>query len=246
MRTTIFLLFLALTAPHAFSQNSEDDNIKKAIKLETDAFYNNDNEAWQNMWVHSSKTSAMFIGNGYYNPSSGWDSLGARAKRYFDNTAKNGKVQVDVTTDGFNISNNGNMAWVEYDQTTITHGKDSNSTNNSHEYRVLVKENNEWKILSAIANNVSSFNSVSADAIENNLNAAGYNLMTAGRLNDAIEVFRTNVKINPKSWNPYDSLGEGLAAAGKKKEAIENYEMSVKLNPKNDNGIQMLKKLKAK
>ncbi|MEO6330381.1 MAG: hypothetical protein ABIO55_15710 [Ginsengibacter sp.] len=166
--------------------------------------------------------------------------------RYLQANAKADKIQVDVKTDTLNISNNENMAWVEYDQTTVSHGKDSNSTRQSHEYRTLVKENNEWKLLSLITNDISAFTSVSAPRIENNLNTAGYNLMTAGRLNDAIDVFKVNVKINPKAWNPYDSLGEALAAAGKKKEAIENYEMSVKPNPKNDNGVKALEKLKGK
>ncbi|MEO6330382.1 MAG: hypothetical protein ABIO55_15715 [Ginsengibacter sp.] len=71
MKTTLFLLFLAFTVSHSFSQNSEDENLKKVIKSETDAYYNNDSEAWQNTWAHSPKASALFISNGYYNSASG-------------------------------------------------------------------------------------------------------------------------------------------------------------------------------
>lgn len=62
-------------------------------------------------------------------------------------------------------------------------------------------------------------------------------------INDAIEVFKLNVKLHPNSWNPYDSLGETYALAGNKDLAIENYETSIKLNPKSDTGKEALKKL---
>ncbi len=97
-----------------------------------------------------------------------------------------------------------------------------------------------------IAHDQESFTSITPQSIENSLNATGYNLINANRLNDAIEVFRLNVKLYPEAYNPYDSLGEALALAGNKKEAIENYEKSIKLNPKNDNGIKALQKLRAK
>ncbi|HMG69058.1 MAG TPA: tetratricopeptide repeat protein, partial [Chitinophagaceae bacterium] len=66
------------------------------------------------------------------------------------------------------------------------------------------------------------------------------------KINEAVEIFRMNVKLFPDSWNTYDSLGEALALAGNKKEAIENYEKSVQLNPKSDGGIAALAKLKQK
>ena len=81
--------------------------------------------------------------------------------------------------------------------------------------------------------------------IEDNLNSAGYSLMKANRLSDAISIFKLNVRLFPKSWNVYDSLGEAYANEGNKKLAIDNYTMSVKLNPKNDDGIKALEKLKA-
>ena len=82
--------------------------------------------------------------------------------------------------------------------------------------------------------------------MEDNMNTTGYNLINAKRINDAIEVFRLNVKLFPDSWNTYDSLGEALALSGDKAEAIENYEKSITLNPNNTNGKTALEKLKAK
>jgi CubicO group peptidase (beta-lactamase class C family) len=81
---------------------------------------------------------------------------------------------------------------------------------------------------------------------EQQLNDVGYQLLQSGRTAAAIEVFRLNTQVFPKSANVYDSLGEGYMAAGNKKLAIENYERSIALDPSNTNGIEMLKKLREK
>lgn len=82
------------------------------------------------------------------------------------------------------------------------------------------------------------------DGVEADLNTAGYDLLGAKKFDEAIEVFKLNVKLYPESANTYDSLGEAYAMAGKNKLAIENYERSIKMNPKNDYGKKMLEKLK--
>ena len=68
------------------------------------------------------------------------------------------------------------------------------------------------------------------------------------KTDEAIALFRKNVKDHPDSWNTYDSLGEALAAKGDKKGAIENYSKALAMvgddaNKKRINGI--LTKLKA-
>jgi tetratricopeptide (TPR) repeat protein len=133
------------------------------------------------------------------------------------------------------------MAWIEYDQQATT-GTDS-VPQVSREHRVLVKRDGQWKILSQITENVTSFGTT-ATAVEAQLNTAGYNLLGTKKANDAVEVFKLNVKLFPNSWNVYDSLGEAYAAAGDTKLAIENYEKSLALNPKNETGKEALAKLK--
>ena len=49
---------------------------------------------------------------------------------------------------------------------------------------------------------------------ETQLNILGYQLMQAGRIKDAIEIFKLNVNQFPESFNVYDSLGEGYMADG--------------------------------
>ena len=85
-----------------------------------------------------------------------------------------------------------------------------------------------------------------SEGVEWDMNTTGYKLLADKKINEAIEVFRLNIKLYPDAWNAYDSLGEAYALAGNKKLAIENYEKSMQLNPKNENGRQWLAKLKAK
>ena len=64
-------------------------------------------------------------------------------------------------------------------------------------------------------------------------------------MDEAIAVFKLNVKMNPESWNVYDSLGEAFLAAGKYEKARSLYEKSLALNPDNENGKKMLAKIDA-
>jgi hypothetical protein len=84
------------------------------------------------------------------------------------------------------------------------------------------------------------------DPDEHLVNALGYQFFFQGKLDEAITVFKWNVRHYPKSSNVYDSLGEAYAKKGDTKLALENYEKSVALNPKNTAAIEIVKKLKSK
>ncbi len=79
---------------------------------------------------------------------------------------------------------------------------------------------------------------------ENELNALGYRLMGAGKMRDAIEIFKLNVEMYPQSANVYDSLGEAYMNAGQNRLATQNYIKSLELNPGNIHAQEMLEKLK--
>jgi hypothetical protein len=78
---------------------------------------------------------------------------------------------------------------------------------------------------------------------EDELNRLGYEYLGAKKVNEAIAIFRMNVRAFPKSGNVYDSLGEALMASGDNEGAIANYKRSLELDPKNTNAVEMLKKL---
>ncbi len=66
---------------------------------------------------------------------------------------------------------------------------------------------------------------------EAELNAYGYQLVGQNRLDDAIKIFKLNIKRHPEAWNTYDSMGDALANNGDKKSARKNYEKALDLAP---------------
>jgi len=74
-------------------------------------------------------------------------------------------------------------------------------------------------------------NDAYAIATENKLNAYGYQLLTNGQVDKAIEIFTLNTKKFPNSANCFDSLGEAFATKGDKKNAILNFKKSLSMNP---------------
>ena len=78
---------------------------------------------------------------------------------------------------------------------------------------------------------------------ENDFNNLGYKFLQENKLESAVYVFETNVRLYPESWNAWDSLGEIAAKAGRKDQAIASYRKSLDLNPKNNNGKAMLEQL---
>ncbi|MFI5106919.1 MAG: amidohydrolase family protein [Terriglobales bacterium] len=80
---------------------------------------------------------------------------------------------------------------------------------------------------------------------ESFVNALGYQMINAKKLEDAITVFVFNTEQHPNSWNVYDSLGEAYAARGRYDLAVVNYRRSLALNPKNTGAFKMLQKAAA-
>ncbi len=81
------------------------------------------------------------------------------------------------------------------------------------------------------------------DFSEFQLNMLGYQLMSRGRIEDAIKIFKLNTKQYPNSFNVFDSLAEAYMKSGDRKLAIKYYKKSLELNPFNDNAIQKLRDL---
>jgi len=84
------------------------------------------------------------------------------------------------------------------------------------------------------------------DFSEAELNTVGYQLLGMKRQKEAIEIFKLNVEMFPKSSNPYDSLGEAYLADNQKELALANYKKAVELDPQNANAAQIVNKLEGK
>jgi tetratricopeptide (TPR) repeat protein len=79
---------------------------------------------------------------------------------------------------------------------------------------------------------------------ESTINQLGYTLLTAKRVDDAIEVFKLNVEYYPNSVNVYDSLGDAYQAARRKEDAIKAYEKALSIDPNYASSLENLRKLK--
>lgn len=75
------------------------------------------------------------------------------------------------------------------------------------------------------------------------LNTIGYNLLESNRIKEAIDVFKLNVKENPKSADYFDSLGEGYFVAGEYKLSKQNYLKAIELDSGSSNAKMMIEKI---
>lgn len=78
---------------------------------------------------------------------------------------------------------------------------------------------------------------------EDDVNDLGFILMEDARNKEALEVFKYNLDVHPKSDNAYDSIGQAYAALGEKELAIQNFKKSIELNSKNTWSAERIKKL---
>ena len=76
------------------------------------------------------------------------------------------------------------------------------------------------------------------------LNTYGYVLLEAGKIDEAIMVFKINTIAYPKVANTFDSLGEAYLVAGNKKLATENYQKVLEMDPKSETALKALEKIK--
>jgi CubicO group peptidase (beta-lactamase class C family) len=111
-------------------------------------------------------------------------------------------------------------------------------------YKIAIEKD----VASAVAEyrKLKAENSPTFDFSESELNILGYQLLGMKRTKDAIEIFKLNVEMFPKSANPYDSLGETYLADDQKDLALANYKKAVELDPKNANALLIVRRLEGK
>ena len=78
---------------------------------------------------------------------------------------------------------------------------------------------------------------------EYRLNSLGYNYIKKKNFETAIEVFKINVVLYPKSSNVYDSLGDAYLKIKDTTNAIDSYKNALSINPENRSSKRMLKKI---
>ncbi len=80
--------------------------------------------------------------------------------------------------------------------------------------------------------------------VEGRINGAGYQLIAAERVEDAVAVFELNTRLFPEGFNTWDSLAEAHMTLGHDDEAIRFYTRSLELNPENSNAATMIERIR--
>ena len=75
------------------------------------------------------------------------------------------------------------------------------------------------------------------------INRLGYNFIRNDNFDSALEVFKINVALYPKSSNVFNSLGEIYYLKKDTVNAIDNFKKSLAINPENRNSKRFIKKL---
>lgn len=81
------------------------------------------------------------------------------------------------------------------------------------------------------------------DRLEYGNNSRGYELMSAGELESAEEIFKLNTLIAPESANSWDSLAECYLNMKDHDLSRRCYEKSLQLDPENENARRMLERI---
>ncbi len=221
------------------AQSKAEEDIMKVIKTENLAHFNRDTTTLKSVWLHNNDIQRMFIIKWGLLDMRGWDNMKKSIEEL--TTDNDRKLPPAVKYDNIKMQIFGNMAFVEFDKITLKSNNDMDF--NSYDSGILINEKNQWKLLKLVSIFTESFKNTPKN-LEDNLNDTGYQFLGVNKTSEAIELFKMNARLNPNSWNVYDSLGEAYGVADDKKLAIENYEMSLKLKPDSKSELVALEKLK--
>ncbi len=81
---------------------------------------------------------------------------------------------------------------------------------------------------------------------ERNLNRIGYRYLRNDKMDKAINIFKINTELYPRSSNTFDSLGDAFKKLNDTVNAIDNYKKALSINPENRSSKRNLDKLTKK
>lgn len=146
MKTYLWVAILYFGTLAGSLAQADQEAIKKVLRSETEGFFKRDKAEWANAWAHTPYIHfAANLYGGDFQLIKGWANL----EKHFASQFKSSKVadKVSVKNDNYTIHQNGNMAFVAYDQTLV----DSHGRTTSKESRVVEKINGQWKIINVTA-----------------------------------------------------------------------------------------------
>lgn len=110
----------------------------------------------------------------------------------------------------------------------------------------LIELVNDGKTIDEVIVFINSENKAESkfDISESGINSFGYNLLGAGKKEDALKIFKLNTELYPNGFNTHDSYGECLLLLGRTEEGIVAYKKSLELNPKNNHARKIIEENK--
>jgi len=243
MKKLIIVIALCCGLQGLNAQTADDERFKRLARLETESFFKGDTATWKSLFIQDGKTIRTQTGNGYYISNIGWNSFAPASLNWIKEQAKSLQFTI-IDHTNFTIRSTDQMAWISFNQTLTDPSNDSLVISGTREFRTLVKQNNQWKISSIITFDTLSYNSTDPRIVEQVFHNTGQNFLKDKKIDQAIEIFKFNVKMHPNASNAYYGLAEAYTISGNKKLAIVNYEKSIKLDPKNENAKTKLQELR--
>ena len=146
MKAYLLVIAIMLSSLSEGLAQVDHEAIKRVLRNETEGFFKRDKAMWSNAWAHAPYVHfAANLYGGDFMLIEGWNKL----EKQFASQFKSSKVsdKVVVQNDNYTIRQNGNMAFVAYDQTLL----DSHGKTTSKESRVVEKINGQWKIINVTA-----------------------------------------------------------------------------------------------
>jgi hypothetical protein len=152
-KTFILLGATICTAASAQNNKSEQDAIRKVIDAETRSFFQVKYDEWANAWAHDSTVFRMDLSTTGFSQTRGWDKLSEQYKQSMQNMQPYSEADIATWMHKFDYHYiiNGNMAYV-----TLKEGLPEK--NASDEFRIMIKQNGEWKIAGMAGIGTASYN----------------------------------------------------------------------------------------
>lgn len=221
MRRIILLFTISMLAHVIWAQSSDEQAIIALVQAETEAYDARDFDTWQDFWMHHE--NAMILAPTYGYEVFSWDNMVDSMKRtHFFEGAQPSKQKV-VNSD-HRISVMGNLAFATYLQERKT--KRGKVTDVNREFRVLLKQDNRWRLMVVYA---SPHWEPTDNQANTSLRQACMALGQSGAYDRALALLKTGEELYPN--DPWYINGQAMMymKQGDKNQAKAHLERSLKV-----------------
>jgi ketosteroid isomerase-like protein len=130
----------------SFAQTADKDIIKKVCTAESQAYHDQDYDAWAKYHVQSADEQLAYNNpDGSYGYETGWDKISKDMKEWF---RSNKKDDAKISNDEFVFTIRGDMAFVAYNSSVQS--PDGKNTK-LREHRIFLRIKGQWKIIAVQA-----------------------------------------------------------------------------------------------